>query len=105
MELDTKIIPVTGPSDRVPGKIITAYLGIIFKITGGKTTEKYFITKLDVSPAFVEFTGILVDNNFEEKSIVSVSEFVKTLDKNKFIQCMIPWNRIISIKNLNFKQK
>lgn len=95
-------IPVGG---KTPNKF--AYKLTIEDPSGGKKTQfKYFISlmKLDISNVLIEFKGFLVDEA-QLNTINTYEDAINNAEKKEIINLMIPWQRVISIENILYKQR
>lgn len=84
-------------------KHILLYLVVVQSLSGDKNKiERYFATKVDKSESFIDFNGCLIDSLDNSENLL---DFSKSLPKEKFENFLVPWQRVISIKNLIYKHK
>jgi len=62
------------------------------------------VNKLDISPALVEFKGFLVDGA-QLNTINVYEDAVKIAEKKEIVNLMVPWQRVVSIENILYKQR
>ena len=83
------------------------YLVVLDVIPGGtKKTEKKFIAteKPDLLDGFIQVKGIFTDSSEDEIS-KNFTDILTNSSKELFIEVMLPWHRICSIRNLVFRAK
>jgi hypothetical protein len=97
-------------SNRVPsGSPITnkpSYLIALEPDTG--KTKKYFITleKPELLNGFVQAKGLFAEKGMtEDKIITSFVEILTSADKVLFLEVLLPWHKICSIRSLVFRAK
>lgn len=94
----------------VAGSVISrkpAYLIVLDQIPGSaKKTAKFFIAtdKPDLLNGFVQVKGIFTDSDEDEIS-ENFNELLTSSPKELFIEVMLPWHRICSMRNLIFRAK
>lgn len=73
---------------------------------GKKQQYKYFISlmKIDISSVLIEFKGFLVDEA-QLNTINTYEDALSIAEKKEIINLMIPWQRVISIENILYKQR
>lgn len=98
-------------SNRVPSgsPILNKPSYLITLDVGAKTkAPKYFITteQPDLLNGFVKVRGIFVDCKVpEEQIITSFSALLTDAKKELFLELLLPWHKICSIRSLVFKAK
>jgi len=99
-------------SNRVPnGSVITtkpSYLITLENNLGKTKSLRYFITldRPELLNGFVQVKGIFVDNNVLEEEIISkFSSILTNSAKDLFLEVLLPWHKICSIRSLVFKAK
>jgi hypothetical protein len=99
---DIAIQPSGIPEYRGTGKIVPCYL---VSIESGKKDMQFIATKFDDNfmhcAKFVGFYTTATTDSITTK----YEELIKTAETNNFIEVLIPWNRIISIRSLIYKHK
>ena len=99
-------------SNRVPnGSVITtkpSYLITLENNLGKTKSLRYFITldRPELLNGFVQDKGIFVDNDVTEEEIISkFSSLLTNSAKDLFLEVLLPWHKICSIRSLVFKAK
>ena len=99
-------------SNRVPnGSVITtkpSYLITLENNLGKTKSLRYFITldRPELLNGFVQVKGIFVDNDVTEEEIISkFSSILTNSAKDLFLEVLLPWHKICSIRSLVFKAK
>lgn len=89
----------TGALDQRP----MAFKGSIFivKVEQNKLIESFLCTRIDKHSSHVEIIAVSVD----EKKLAKCKDPSLLMDKNLLTEMYFPWNRIVSIRNLNYKAK
>lgn len=99
------ITPVGSKSYDPQKKVVPVYLVVIEDVTVKVTgTRKFLAVKLDDMPNYVKIVGIEITTNVNKIS-ESYQEIVNSTDKKLYKEVMLPWQRIVTIQNLIFKQK
>jgi hypothetical protein len=96
-------IPAGSPIMNKPSYLITLENNV------GKTKGvKFFITldKPELLNGFVQAKGLFADDSLPESEIITkYSEILTTADKALFLELLLPWHKICSIRSLIFKAK
>lgn len=99
-------------SNRVPnGSVITSkpsYLITLENNLGKTKALRYFITldRPELLNGFVQVKGIFVDSAVSEDDIISkFSSLLTNSAKDLFLEVLLPWHKICSIRSLVFKAK
>lgn len=87
---------------RGPAKIVPIYL---VTIESGKKETLFVATKFeDILGPCAKFTGFFTAET-SEKVIESYQSVIESTTKDKYVEIMFPWSRVVSIRSLIFKQK
>lgn len=89
----------TGALDQRPAP----FKGSIFlvRVEQNKIVESFLCSRIDKHPAHIEIIAVSVD----EKKLAKCKDSYLLMDKNLLTEMYFPWNRIVSIRNLNYKAK
>ena len=94
-------VPMGSPIMNKPSYLIT------LESDTGKT-KRYFITleKPELLNGFVQAKGLFAEKGVaEEKIIVSFADILTSADKVLFLEVLLPWHKICSIRSLVFRAK
>jgi len=86
---------------RVVGKTTPTYL---VSLEDGKKVKLFISTKFDETNNYGKFVGFY-SNATEEKIVANYNEIVASTDKASFIEISFPWDKVISVRSLLYKQK
>lgn len=103
MPSDAVISPVSITSEfKVATKIIPTYL---VHLEMEKKVNRFIATKFDEhSSNCAKFIGFYCDSP-SELIISEYKELIKNTDRTKFVEILVPWNRIVNITSLVFQLK
>lgn len=87
-----------------PIKIVPVYLVVAEDPTIKSNTAKYLAVKLDEQTSTVKLVGFEITET-EKNVCENYQEIVSSTDKGLYKEIMLPWQRVIRIQNLIFKQK
>jgi hypothetical protein len=96
-------VPAGSPIMNKPSYLITVEQNV-----GKSKIFRFFITldKPELLNGFVQAKGLYADNNMtEDKIITSFSEILTSAEKELFLEVMLPWHKIVSIRSLVFRAK
>jgi hypothetical protein len=102
MAQDTIIQQVAVPTDNVAIRRPPTYL---ISILGDKKSDQLFVaTKYEDGAHCAKLTGFYSSES-EAKIITDYDEIIKATPKQEFVEMMIPWGRVKSVRSLIFRQK
>jgi hypothetical protein len=85
-----------------PVKIVPVYLVVAEDVK--TTVTKYLAIKLDEQPTSVKLVGFEISKS-EKEVCENYQEILSSTDKGLYKEIMLPWQRVVRVQNLIFKQK
>ena len=98
------ITPVGSRSYDPQKKVIPVYLVTAEDPSTATATRQFLAIKLDERPYSVTIVGIETKEKVN-KLTTNYQEIINSADKRLYKEVQLPWQRIVSIQNLIFKQK
>jgi hypothetical protein len=98
------ITPVGSRSYDPQKKVVPVYLVLTESPLGVSKVQQFLAVKLDELPYSVKIVGFETKEN-TNKIITNYQEIINSTDKGLYKEVQLPWQRIISIQNLIYKQK
>src|SRR5258708_39674002 len=99
---DVAINPANLPDYRVAIRISPQYL---VSIDSGKKTQFFLATKFDeTSSHYAKFVGFYVEST-SELITEKYAELISAAEAANYMEILIPYTRILSIRNLIYKHK
>lgn len=87
-----------------PVKIVPVYLVAAEDPTVKTNVTKYLAVKLDEQTSCVKLVGFEIKET-EKNVCENYQEILNSTDKGLYKEIMLPWQRVVRIQNLIFKQK
>ncbi len=87
-----------------PTKVVPVYLVLIEDPSSTTGTRQFLAIKLDEHAHAVTLVGVETKEKVN-KIVTNYQEIINSADKELYKEVQLPWQRIISIQNLIFKQK
>jgi hypothetical protein len=85
-----------------PVKIVPVYLVVAEDVNN--TAATYLAIKLDEQPTSIKLVGFEI-NKLEKEVCEKYQEILSSTDKGLYKEIMLPWQRVVRVQNLIFKQK
>lgn len=85
-----------------PVKIVPVYLVVAEDIKS--SVARYLAIKLDEQPTSIKLVGFEI-NKLEKEVCENYQEILSSTDKGLYKEIMLPWQRVVRVQNLIFKQK
>lgn len=98
------ISPVGSKTYDRPGKIIPIYLVVIEDPASTSKIQQFLAVKLDELSHSVKLVGFETKEK-TNKIAANYQEMINSADKTLYKEVQLPWQRVVSITNLIFKQK
>lgn len=101
MSTDITIQPTGNFAVQNPTKITPLYL---ITLERGKKEVSFIATKLELNSFYLKVVGFY--SNEETKDIVSgYQQLLTKTNKELYMELVVPYNRVLEIRNLIYKQK
>jgi hypothetical protein len=98
---DLTINPTGLPNYNVGTRVVPQYLVSL----EGKGSNLFLATKFDeTSNHYAKFVGFFVEGNKDDVA-KNYQELISTTDVSNFVEVLIPYTRILNIRNLIYKHK
>jgi hypothetical protein len=98
------ITPVGSKTYDRPSKIIPIFLVIAEDPTSTSKVQQFLAVKLDELSHSVKIVGFETKEKVN-KIAANYQEMINSADKMLYKEIQLPWQRVVSITNLIFKQK
>lgn len=98
------ITPVGSKTYDRPGKIVPIYLVVVDDPSSTNKVQQFLAVKLDELSHSAKLVGFETKEK-ANKIAANYQEMINSADKSVYKEVQLPWQRIVSITNLIFKQK